>query len=157
MQEKLKEKFENSSPCPVLLSLRCATWTVYDRYPSQYDKFSARVEDQTNVLEAFPVIGTLSHNFQRSVGTICPSTSEELHARVHTTLVEYNYLDRVMFPFKSCDSFVLQVCNITETDHLSPDGLVGGSSTLTGQKTTSPLTVFHFSPHSGNTDPPPFL
>jgi hypothetical protein len=117
------------------------------RYSSRCDKFSARVDDRTNV-EAFPVIGTLSHNLQRSAGTICPSASEELYARVHTTLVEYNYLDRVMFPFQQLRQLpffthlvVLQVCNITDADYLSPDALVGSSSTLAGQKTTSPLSA----------------
>ena len=72
-------------------------------------------------------------------------------------LVESNYLDRVMFPFQelrqlllSTHLVVVQICTITDADHLSPDALVGRSSTLAGQTTTSPLSAalpFHLTPY----------
>ena len=148
-------EIEKSSSCPVILSLRCATWTAHAiSISGQCDKFSARVNDQIGVLEAFSVTGTLSHNFQRPVGTFCPSASEELHTWVHTTLVEYlnDTWIGLCLPSKSCDSFL---CPPTSSYFWFATSLMlitfpsAGSSTLTGQKTTSPLSVFHFSPHLG--------
>jgi hypothetical protein len=129
------------------------------RYPSLCDEFSARVDDRGDV-EAVPVIRTLSHTVTSNDRSGRSVLQVPCLGRVHITLVEYNYLDRVVFPFQELRQLpvssyrlvVLRFCNITDAGHRSPDALVRDSAAYPpwgDKKTTSLLPVFHFSPHSG--------
>jgi hypothetical protein len=70
-----------------------------------------------------------------------------------------------MFPFQelrqlpsssngSNHPVVLQVCNITNADHLSPDALVGSSPILAGQNDYKSISSVPLLPTQGSTDPP---
>ena len=96
---------ENSSPFPATMSFRRPTWTrILYRYSSRCSEFSAFVDDPSGIVIVH-FFGRRSRDLRWSAETICPSASEELLGRVHTTLEEYNYLGRVVFTFQSCGSF----------------------------------------------------